>query len=175
MVHIMQAQLIHLLTGWDSPTPVSINLLLSPLDRSQKCQKKNVCAGWKLSLFLCTSATGRGGGVVKPKGGLGIFCRFIIPQKWKGWGEALEAEPCTDRGCSGEVWCFWEGILCRQKLGADARGMVLSWAGEAVGILAHKKRCWVRSFFCHRDFCAGTLYPGWECSRRGEELDSDFL
>ncbi|PKU40472.1 hypothetical protein llap_9223 [Limosa lapponica baueri] len=40
MVHIMQAQLIHLLTGWDSPISVSINLFLSPLDGSQKYRKK---------------------------------------------------------------------------------------------------------------------------------------
>lgn len=35
-VHIRQVQLIHLLTGWDSPISVSINLFLLPPDCLQQ-------------------------------------------------------------------------------------------------------------------------------------------
>lgn len=48
-VHITQAQLIHLLTGWDSPVSVSINLLLLPPDclRQHELQCITACPPWQ--------------------------------------------------------------------------------------------------------------------------------
>lgn len=75
-----------------------------------KKKKKGVWVGCKLSLFLWLTGAHQQqagvAGVVKPKGELGIFCGFIILQKWKGRERGIRDRAMHWQGL------FWRGLGC---------------------------------------------------------------
>lgn len=114
-----------------SPSICSCRLWIACRNTGRKEKKKSVWVVCKWLLFIRLTApygrhgahyllqrgSNRQGQVFKLKGKFGVYCRFVIPQKWKSWRCIRYRGIQWQRLCSGELrWGYLRSNYLQQEI-----------------------------------------------------------